>query len=71
MALSNLGDTIADWTQARLARFISNQLRTDPATIPPSLKLERLEATQKLTVTDQLELSAVAIQYLKTKLGLP
>lgn len=61
---------IGDWTEAYLMKFITTRLQSDPSALPPSLALESLSTSRKLTVKGDLELSPQAIAYLKNKLGL-
>lgn len=61
-------DTIANWTQARLVKFIQTILATDPAALPSSIEGEEFRARTKLTVDGDLELSPQALQYIKDNL---
>lgn len=62
------GDTIGNWTQARLSRFIAQAVHSVP--LPRSVEVDHVKATQKLEVDQELVLSPQAIAYLKKQLGL-
>lgn len=66
-----MAEKIGEWTRERLSRFVTSAVRQSPANLPRSIKLERVEATKTLVVSDDLVLSDRAVRYLKTKLGLP
>lgn len=62
------GDTIGNWTQERLARFIAQAVHSLP--LPKAVEVDTVKATQKLEVDAELVLSPQAIAYLKKQLGL-
>jgi len=61
-------DTIADWTPAKLARFISTVTSSDPGSLPQSFRGNEIRATGNLVAEDNIELSAQALQYIKDNL---
>jgi hypothetical protein len=62
--------TIGAMTRSDLARFVSQAINNTPATLPPSLTQNELEATDLLTVSGDVVLSDKAVATLKVYLGL-
>lgn len=67
---NKVGDdaTIGDWTKAQLAKFIENQLRANPPSLPNSLTGQTLKATKLLVIGDRVQISRQALQYIKDNL---
>jgi hypothetical protein len=57
--------SIRDWTEADLKRFVANMFKAQPAGLPRSLKLQELEVTERLSLTDQVTASPQALEYLR------
>lgn len=62
-------ESIGGWTSAQLQRFIQATVRAQLSQLPVSLTLQNVTTTQKLKVSDELELSPKAIAYLHQVLG--
>jgi hypothetical protein len=50
-------DTISDWTQSTLVKFIRDLFQNQPPDFLPLLKAEEVLATTKITVGDKIEFS--------------
>lgn len=61
-------DTIGGWSKAQLAKFIENQLATNPPALPASLIGQTLTASKLLRVSDRIQLSPQALRYIKDNL---
>lgn len=62
------GKTLADWTEADLARWFDTR-RIQKANLPASQTVQNIETTDTLTVSNNLQLSPQAIAYLKGVVG--
>ena len=60
--------TIGGWSKAQLAKFIENQLATNPPALPQSLTGQTLTATKLLKVSDRISLTPQALRYIKDNL---
>ena len=67
---NKVGDdaTIGNWSKAQLAKFIENQLRTNPPALPASLTGQTLKASKLLIIGDRVQISAQALRYIKDNL---
>lgn len=67
---NKVGDdaTIGNWSKAQLAKFIENQLRTNPPALPNSLTGQTLKATKLLVIGDRVQISPQALRYIKDNL---
>lgn len=67
---NKVGDdaTIGNMTKAQLAKFIQNQLRTDPPALPASLVGQTLKASKLLIIGDRVQISAQALRWIKDNL---
>lgn len=67
---NKVGDdaTIATWTPAKLAKFIENQLATNPPALPQSLVGQTIRASKLLVIGDRVQISAQALRYIKDNL---
>lgn len=61
-------ENIGDWSKAKLAKFIENQLASRPAALPASITGQTLKASKMLVVGDRIQLSAQALRYIKDNL---
>ena len=69
-ATQKAANTIGDWTEAKLSRFIVTAVSQSPASLPKAIKVRTVQATDTLIVDNELRLSDRAVNYLKQKLGL-
>lgn len=60
--------SIGNWSKAQLAKFIENQLATNPPALPASLVGQTLTASKLLRVSDRIQLSPQALRYIKDNL---
>jgi hypothetical protein len=63
-------EIIGNWTREKLNRHIQSTILATPASLPPSLSGDEIEATSKLKVSGNIDLSPQAVQQLKVYLGL-
>jgi hypothetical protein len=56
--------TIGDWDQARLAKFIQQIIQQSLSQLPGSMTLKNVTINGKLTVNDEIEVSPQAKDYI-------
>jgi hypothetical protein len=61
-------ETIGDWSKAKLAKFIENQLASHPTALPSSLTGQTVKASKLLIIGDRVQISAQALRYIKDNL---
>ena len=61
-------ETIGEWTKAKLAKFIKNQLLQSPPALPSALTGQTVKASKILIIANRVQMSPQALRYIKDNL---